>query len=472
MKSGITFVVFALSGFVLASPIAKVEPQIWKNLDASPLTNVLITFKKANVKAAYDRFYSLKLTSREAILAAQHAILKEHADIVQSDVASFLNKARLADKKHYLDQLWITNELIVRDVDREIVEKLEEHPDVETIVAEKFIPLEQMEKHESFHINDYYNNNTIQTNEWGVVNINAPAAWARGYTGTGMVIGNIDTGVRYTHALIRGTYRGNDAGENHNYNWRAPTGNAPIPSDTNGHGTHGIGTHSGTGGIGVAPNSRWIACRGCATATCSNFDLSSCGNFMACPTNTDGGAAQCSRAPHVVNNSWGGMADPTWYNSILIAWRNAGISGVFAIGNSFNDCASTWSPGNQPLAVGVGANAETNTLSFLSSVGPGPNDSIKPDVVAPGVSIVSAFHIDDTELISMTGTSNAAPHVTGAIALIRQARPTATVAAVHNFLFNAALPLSSSGRTCGGRSENVIPNYHAGHGRIDVNRAI
>lgn len=91
--------------------------------------------------------------------------------------------------------------------------------------------------------------------------------------------------------MLSPTYHGNNAGENHDYNWRALTGNSAAPTDTNGHGTHCIGTHSGTQGIGVAPQSRWIACRGCATATCSRFDLESCGNSMACPTNTAGGAA-------------------------------------------------------------------------------------------------------------------------------------------------------------------------------------
>lgn len=471
MKYQIAFVVFALSCFVLrASPIAKVEQKIWKDLDESPLTNVLITFKKANTKVAYDRFHTLKLTTRDAILETQYAILKEHADIIQSDVTDMLNKAMLADsKRHYLDQLWITNELIVRDVDREIVEKLRDHPHVESLVAEQFIPLEQIEEGESFDLNDY--NNTI-LNQWGVVNVNAPAAWARGFTGTGVVIGNIDTGARHTHVALAPTYRGNIAGENHNYNWRAPTGNDAIPSDTNGHGTHCIGTHSGTQGLGVAPNSRWIACRGCSSAACSTFDLNSCGNFMACPTNTAGGDAQCGRAPHIVNNSWGGLGGSTWFNPILTAWRNAGISAVFAIGNSGTACGTVNSPGDQPLAFGVGSIASTNTLSTFSSVGPGPGNAIKPDISAPGTSVASASHLDDTGLRTLSGTSHAAPHVAGALALILQARPGSSVVAAHNSLINAALPHSSGGRTCGGIPEGIRPNNHIGHGRIDANAAI
>ncbi len=298
MKYQIALVVFGLACLTFANQIARVDEGIWTSLEESELINVKVTFRKADTKSAWDRFYNLRLITREAILDTQHAILKDHADVVQADVVAVLTKGIQAGKIHYLDQLWITSELIVRDVDRETIELLRDHPDVESLVAEEFIPLEQVEEGESFDLNDF--NNTIQ-NQWGVVNVQAPAAWARGITGTGITIGNIDTGARPTHQLISGTYRGNNAGENHNYNWRAPTGNAAVPSDTNGHGTHCIGTHSGTGGIGVAPNSRWISCRGCATASCSRFDLESCGNFMACPTNTAGGAAQCARAPRIVS---------------------------------------------------------------------------------------------------------------------------------------------------------------------------
>lgn len=468
MKYQIALVVFGLACFALANPIAKVEQQIWNNFEESELTNVLITFRRANTKSAWDRFYGLRLTTREAILETQHAILKDHADVVQADVTAMLTKVTIAGKRHYLDQLWITNELIVRDVDRETVELLRNHPDVESLVAEEFIPLEETVEGESIETSEF--NNTIQ-NQWGVENVQAHLAWARGWTGTGVVIGNIDTGARHTHAFLAPTYRGNNPGETHDYNWRAPTGGAAVPSDTNGHGTHCIGTHSGTGGIGVAPNSRWTACRGCATASCSTFDLNSCGNFMACPTNTAGGAAQCARAPHVINNSWGGGGGQTWFNPILTAWRNAGISGVFAIGNSGTACSTAGSPGDAALAFGVGSITSTNALSTFSSVGPGPGGSVKPDVAAPGTSVASATHLADTGLRTLSGTSMASPHVAGAVALVRHARGAISVVALHARLTETALTHASAGRTCVGRPEGGRPNNHVGYGRINVNAA-
>lgn len=216
MKYQIAFVVFGLACSVLANPVARVEEDIWRNLEKSETTNVLITFKRANTKAAFDRFYSLRLTTREAILDTQHAILKDHADIVQADVTELLTKGIQSGKRHYLDQLWITNELIVRDIDREYVEKLRNHPDVESLVAEQFIPLEQTIQEGPPVLLAV--NNTI-LNEWGIVNVQAPAAWARGFQGQGVTVGNIDTGARHTHIALAPTYRGNNAGENHNYKY-------------------------------------------------------------------------------------------------------------------------------------------------------------------------------------------------------------------------------------------------------------
>jgi len=467
MKYQIAFVIFGLA-CVLANPISKVEQGIWNQLEESDLINVKVTFRNADTKSAYDRFFALRLTTREAILDTQHAILKDHADSVQADVTSMLNKAIESGKRHYLDQLWISNELIVRDVDREVIEKLRDHPDVESLIAEQFEQLEETEEGESFDISDY--NNTI-LNQWGVVNVNAPQAWARGVQGANIVVGNIDTGARHTHVMLSPTYRGNNAGENHNYNWRAPTGNAAAPSDTNGHGTHCIGSHSGTQGIGVAPQSRWIACRGCQTSSCSRFDLESCGNWIACPTNTAGGAPQCARAPHVVNNSWGGAGGQTWFNAVLTAWRNAGVAGVFSAGNSGTACGTVGSPSDQPLAFSVGSITSTNTLSTFSSVGPGPANAVKPNVAAPGTSVASASHLNDTGLRTLSGTSMAAPHAAGALALVRSARQGLTVVQALNAVQDGAVAHSSGGRTCSGRPEGTRPNNHVGHGRINANNS-
>lgn len=436
MKYHIAFVIIGLTCAVLATSAARVEENIWKNLEQSATTNVKITFRKSNTKAAFERFHALKLTSRNAKLNSQYSILKDHADIVQADVTSVLLKASAAHgKKHEIAQLWISNELIVRNVDKEMVEILKNHPDVASLEAEWFIQLDVMEKPSIAT-----RNNTILFNQWGVANVGAPQVWDAGYRGQGAVVGVIDTGARATHVALRYTYRGNQPGQNHNYNWFAPNGHDAVPSDDNGHGSHVIGSASGTEGIGIAPGSFWITCKGCSTAGCSDFDLVQCGNWMACPTNTAGTAADCSRAPNVVNNSWGGGRDNPWYDDIISAWRNVGIVPIFASGNAGFTCQTLISPGDRPLAISVGATLENNQRSGLSSLGPTGDGRINPFIVAPGNNIYSAYNLDDTSFFPLSGSSMAAPHIAGVVALLFSRNQNLTVSQITAALRAGAIP--------------------------------
>jgi len=121
--------------------------------------------------------------------------------------------------------------------------------------------------------------------EWNIAKIKAPDAWARGFRGAGIVVANVDTGVLYTHAALVGKYRGNLGGGsfNHNYNWWDPSkvcGNpSNIPCDNNNHGSHTMGTMVGDDGaanqIGVAPDAKWMACKGCESGNCSSLPCSS-----------------------------------------------------------------------------------------------------------------------------------------------------------------------------------------------------
>lgn len=334
------------------------------------------------------------------------------------------------------------------------------------MIAERIIPLENVIKGNITVLDE---NNIL--NQWGVVNVGAPTVWANGNTGENAVVAIIDTGARYTHVALSGTYRGNagtyraNTASNHDYNWFAPAGHAPSPSDTNGHGTHVTGSIAATHGLGVAPGSKWIACRGCAGAGCADLDLMSCGNWVACPTTTDNQSPNCNMAPHIVNNSWGGGQNNPWFNSIITAWRNAGIVPIFSAGNfGAIFCASVTSPSDQPGAVSVSSISDNNQISDFSSIGPGPNVSQKPDIAAPGHDIISASHLSDTELHGLSGSSMAAPHVAGVAALIISDRPNLSVYGVINALTTGALPHTSQGRVCSGRSEDDRPNFHVGYG--------
>ncbi|CAG7727434.1 unnamed protein product [Allacma fusca] len=440
---------------------ATVEQQILKNLEETSSTNVLVTFKNSNSKAALSRFDSLVLASRDARLNTMYAILKDHADTVQADVIAMLEKSR-SSKNTDIRQLWISAELIVRGADKETVEALRNHPDVESLVAETFIPLEPIE------VNQLSTDEILPNAQWGVDKIRAEQVWENGNKGGGIVVANIDTGVRYTHTALRSNFRGTIQGNN-NYAWYAPTGKAAVPSDSQGHGTHTMGTIAGNAnGIGVAPGATWIACKGCAGSSCSTFDLTECGNWVACPTTTSGASPDCGKAPHIVSNSWGGGQGNGWYDDIIAAWRRVNIIPLFSAGNSGPNCRTANSPSDRTGAIAVGSTTNGDVVSSFSSVGPTVDGRMKPEISAPGSSVVSASSSSDTGYATMSGTSMACPHAAGLSALILNEKPNLTVDQLKDALITGAQHIISSGKTCSGVKDSDYPNHHVGAGRIDA----
>ncbi|KAJ6635652.1 Bacillopeptidase F [Pseudolycoriella hygida] len=461
-------IVLVIVGLAASAQGAHVAPKILENLELSPTTNIMVTFKNAKTASIAARFDTLNLRSREARLNTLHAMYKDHADTIQADVLTLLKKAE-GVKKHYTSQLWISAEIIVRDVDKEIVEQLRYHPDVESLLAEEFFPLLDTVEEFSYAREGDANITNLQ---WGVERVNAEAVWRNGHNGQGIVVGNIDTGVRHTHESLRDNYRGTITGS-HNWNWFAPTQRTALPSDTNGHGTHVAGTISGTvNGIGVAPGSRWIACRGCGALLCSNFDLLECGNWIACPTFTDGTNPSCSQAPHVVNNSWGGGRGNTFYDAILATWRTLNIDGIFAAGNSGPNCDTVNSPSDRPDAISVASTTVDDVISNFSSVGPTTDGRMRPDFACPGSAIVSASHLADNQYRSLSGTSMAAPHGAGIAALIRNRNPSYNTNQVRAALIRGVRAITPSGRTCAGVPDSVRPNHHVGAGLSDASTAV
>ena len=199
------------------------------------------------------------------------------------------------------------------------------------------------------------------------------------------------------------------------------------------------GTICGAGGIGVAPKAKWMACKGCESGKCSQSDLLTCGQFMMCPTRPDGSAPDCSKAPVVINNSWGGPGGDSTYATMISSWHSAGIIPIFANGNEGPWCSTAGSPGDYKDVISVGATNSKNSLSSFSSRGPGGSilgfgGTTKPDLSAPGESIYSAWNTGDSAYSTISGTSMAAPHVTGLVALMFQAKPKLTYDQVKRYL--------------------------------------
>lgn len=300
---------------------------------------------------------------------------------------------------------------------------------------------------------------TVAATAWNLAMIRADLATsALGLDGTGVVVANLDTGVDWQHPALLTRYRGyRERGPAvHRGNWHVST-NEPYlyPGDGSGHGTHTMGTIVGDDGagnrVGVAPGARWIAVK-LFTNDGLTYEswIHDAFEWIMAP---EGDPAL---APDVVNNSWGsdnGANDI--FRPDLNALRAAGILPVFAAGNNGPGAGSVGSPGSYPEALTVGAVAVDFAIGSFSGRGPSPWDEIKPEVVAPGVQVLSAFPGGGWAL--GTGTSMAAPHVTGLAALLRGAFPQATVNELEGLIQTTARPLGED-----------VPNNDSGWGLIDA----
>ncbi|OQR98069.1 serine protease family S08A [Achlya hypogyna] len=305
---------------------------------------------------------------------------------------------------------------------------------------------------------------------WGVATIGAPAAWAVGLTGQGVVVGSIDSGVRSSHEALAANFRGA-------YGWYDAVNGSATPLDENGHGTHTMGTLAGGRGVGVAPGATWMACRACSAASCLEADLLECMQFMLCPTDVFGKNADCSKAPRVVSNSWGaGATDLGSYKAAIEAWRRAGIIPVFSNGNTgAGGCSSVQSPADYDNVISVGNVDASGLLSPTSSRGPTKAGVIKPTISAPGSAITSASNKGDGSYATMSGTSMAAPHVAGAIALLLGAHPSYGYDDVLKALTTTATTASLQATTpavCGAVPATTFPNNLYGYGLLSISNAV
>lgn len=355
---------------------------------------------------------------------------------------------------------WITNQIVVKNCPPLIVSALQILPGVLSVTEEVSVVIPPCYPSAT-------STNNTSTAGWGQTKIGAPSLWASGNSGQNVVVATIDSGVRGTHEALRNNFRGN-------YGWYDSVSLATTPYDNNGHGTHTMGSIVGANGIGVAPGATWMACKGCTATSCPQSNLLACAQFILCPTDPSGNNRDCSKAPHVVSNSWGGGRGLTYFQSAINAWSAAGIIPVFANGNSGPNCSSDVSPGDAANVIAVGASDVNDALGSFSSRGPGANGLVKPDLTAPGVSIRSAWNTDDVMYKTYSGTSMAAPQVAGAIALLLSAKPTLDYNGVKAALANSAAKtgLAPSGGVCGGTPDSQFPNNQFGYGRIDVYNAV
>ncbi len=374
---------------------------------------------------------------------------------------------------------WLTNLILVQG-DLQILQMLAQRDDVERIRANPRVRLAEPE-----HEDQSPWDGGTRSIEWNISLIGAPAVWVEGDVGQDGVVGGIDTGIDWDHPALVNQYRGNSGMTvDHDYNWHDAIHSgggdcgpdSPEPCDDHSHGTHTMGTMVGDDGgsnqIGVAPGARWIGCRCMDEGFGTPASYIECLEFMVAPYPVSGtsGEGDPTRAPDVINNSWSCPENEgcTW-DTLQLAIENvraAGIVVVTSAGNGGPECGSIdLPPAIYDAAFSVGATSEEDEIKTFSSRGPVYIDGsgrAKPDVSAPGAGVRSAMPGGDYD--NMSGTSMAAPHVAGLVALLVTADPTlhGNVDLLETLITATAIPFYDD--QCGGS----IPDNVYGYGRIDA----
>lgn len=454
----IVLAVLAAGPASAAAPDDRIDPALLATLATGPAPFFV------RMRAAADLSAAETAGDREE---RGQTVLQQLTTTARTSQAGVLELLRARGATH--QAFWIVN--VVRVVgDLALARELAARPDVVRLEPERLHPLPEPRPGSGAE--------RAAEAGWNVARIGADRVWSDfGVTGAGIVVGSIDSGVDYLHPALARSYRGNlgNGSFDHNYNWWDPSRicdpSGTVPCDNDSHGTHTMGTMVGGDGpgpstddVGVAPGARWITAKGCEYSSCSDGALLSAAQFMLAPTDLAGNNPDPSRRPHVVNNSWGGYGGDTFFHDVIVAWRAAGIFPVFSAGNSGPYCGSVGSPGDDPLAFAVGATDAADEIAEFSSRGPNLDGVVKPNVSAPGVGVRSSV---PGGYDFFDGTSMAAPHVAGTVALLWSASSDllrdvdATAAAI------AETAVDRVATTCGG-SPAGDPNNVYGEGRLDA----
>jgi serine protease len=286
---------------------------------------------------------------------------------------------------------------------------------------------------------------------YGLAKISAPLAWDTTTGSSAVVVANIDTGAKYTHEDLAanmwtnpGETNGNGIDDDGNgfiddfygYDFFF---NDPDPLDQHGHGTHTSGTigavgNNALGVVGVNWNVKIM--------TIKIYDNDGFGTTAAMLINAYNYVRLMKNRGiniRVTNNSYGGCDEACGYDQAtkdaLDAMGNAGILNVFAAGNNNANNDTVAAPSypatyTSPSVLAVASSTNTDIRSGFSSWGP-----ISVDLAAPGSGILSTV-MNVSNYGSMSGTSMATPHVTGAAALLSAHNPNLSVASLKATLMN------------------------------------
>lgn len=434
----------ALSIFLVLFLVISIFPMnLFAKTDSSYLDKIEKSLQKVPASKEVEFIVTLKAEADLTKVKPEDVVdtLRDTSEKSQESLISFVErKVKDGDISEY-NSFFIINSIYIKGK-AELIEKIARRSDVEsirlnhTIVSDK----EEIVKRKSSL------SEATSYIPWNLESIQADRVTK---TGKNIVVGIIDSGVNANHpelqnALIPEGFK--DFVEPSN----------TEPKDETGHGTHVAGTILGRT-IGIAKDAKLVVARVFnKEGEASDDGLLAAGQWIL------------EKKPQVVNNSWGGNRDDSFYDDIVKKWKAAGIVPIFSSGNTGEYNAggegSIGSPGSLEDSFSVGALTKDDRLAKFSLRGPSKHtNKFKPEISAPGVNILSADYKGGYVL--KTGTSMAAPHVSGAVALILEANRNLTVDKVEEILKSTATPLTD---------DHYIssPNMGYGYGKLNVFKAV
>ena len=466
-----SFAAVLLLGLAVGAASALMDPDLVQRLDkldGNEMLPVQVVLK--------DQFDPGQLASlvqgmpKDIRRARVGRILMDYAEPRQRPLIDWLEQEQAAGRASDIHPLWLVNAVGCWATKAAIL-ALDSRPDVDLVYCDR-MPVEIT----PIDIQEIVEPDVTDGVEPNMVVTNVRGAWAQGYHGEGIVIGVVDTGVRYTHDDIENHVWTSSVYPNPGFNFASnqyssghpgpSTYDTLTPLDYYGHGTHcaGIATADGTYGngtrdtMGVAPSAKIMACAVDVYLHSPYPDTSMENNTMAgmqfCvrpPRDTLNGADLITMSLGLIT-SWSPRY-AVWRRAEeainvaglphMVAAGNEGASGIRTSGN----CPPPWrNPVNHPSHPGdtaktcvitIGATDNSDVIASFSSRGPttiwgsvapwndyeNPPGLMDPDVCMPGVDILSTYYSNDRSYTTMSGTSMATPGSAGCVALMLSKNP-------------------------------------------------
>ena len=443
---------FCLSGF--SQNVSVIEPELMKVLEQKDnemirINIVLNSQIDARSLKNDTRGFNNAETKRQFVVQE----LKNFAENSQRDIITILEEGEKSGAVKDIVSHWISN-TITCSVSKDYIYLLSNHPDISIIGGNESQFLLWDEKSESID---------IQRGPSKIIgHVKANKVWDLGYTGKGVTVAILDTGINAHTDIVNNLWDGGEEYPNHGYNTYEKDHNL---SDVYGHGTHCAGIICGTGvsgtKTGIAPDATLMCVKvmdnngkGDAESICSGIEFA------------------IEHGADVLNMSLGfsnaAVATRATLRNAYINAMEANIAIITAVGNDGmfqsscpapnnvrvpGGCPPPWlhpdqqdKEGGLSACIAVGAVTDKNAVADFSSFGPftWQNTSfrdyqyngttklglIRPDVCAPGSKIVSCDPNKNNGYITMDGTSQAAPCVTGIVCLMLQKNPELTPAQI------------------------------------------